>query len=1077
MLEADMTPTSDIALWHNGTTGLAGWSTHASSGSHGELAVEKRRRGNALRFNFELAGHGAWVIARREVEFELPSHYVVTLRLRGEAAPNELQLKLVEPGGANVWWWRRHGFAPSHESACLVFRRASLHFAWGPRSGGEPTRLGAIELAVAAETGGPGAFFIEELRIEPREPTSDSPSPRVARVSSSAPGHGPEHVLAKNAWPCWQPAAGDAKPWLELDLGALREWGGLALDFAPGGSAPPSRVLASDDGESWTVLAEDLGDLAGDAGGSAENLGGTSERRWLRTGEAESRFARLELPAGAGTGISRIAVVPIELAVSPARFAATAARAAPRGHFPRHLLGEQAFWALVGGDGDSKKGLLGEDGALEVDAESFSLEPFLRLDGRLLTWNDVTTRASLVEGALPIPSVEWQAEKLCLRVTAFANGEPGRSALVARYAIQNTSAATREVRLFLAVRPFQVTPAWQSLNLAGAVAPIVQLERSGARVRVNETHAVIAVSAPDAFGAVRSEDDLVAQLATGNFPEAERVDDPLGFAQAVFAFDLELAPGASETVVVAVPLFDETLSPSDATPSPLAATFSPPAGLTRTAAAAWGAEQLADAVARWRARLAVVPIALPPSAAAFEASLRASLAWILVSREGPRIQPGARAYRRSWIRDGSITSATLAELGFADEARAFLRWYAPHQFADGRVPCAVDRRGVDLTIEHDSHGEFVWGVVEIFRLTGDLAFLRELWPRVHKAIGALERLRAERCGEAHRGTARFGLLPESISHEGYAAQPVHSYWDDFFALRGLGDAAFAARALGEVREAERISALRDALRNDLHASLTMTIAERGIDFVPGSVELADLDPASTAIAFDPCGEDKRLPQAALRNTFEHYWREFEARRLAARPGEKGGLETTSAESYTPYEIRNATALLRLGWKERALALLTWWISEQQPPAWRQWPEVAHRDRRAPRFLGDLPHGWVASSFARALRRLFADERDEDGVLVVAAGVPEAWVREAPGVRVRGLPTHFGPLDLTLFAESETRVTVSLGGDCRPPGGILLASPLARPLREVVISGRSRPAENPRQVHLTELSSNIELRYG
>jgi hypothetical protein len=30
----------------------------------------------------------------------------------------------------------------------------------------------------------------------------------------------------------------------------------------------------------------------------------------------------------------------------------------------------------------------------------------------------------------------------------------------------------------------------------------------------------------------------------------------------------------------------------------------------------------------------------------------------------------------------------------------------------------------------------------------------------------------------------YGLLPESISHEGYSAKPMHSYWDDLWALKG-----------------------------------------------------------------------------------------------------------------------------------------------------------------------------------------------------------------------------------------------------------------------------------------------------
>src|SRR5262249_5218069 len=111
-------------------------------------------------------------------------------------------------------------------------------------------------------------------------------------------------------------------------------------------------------------------------------------------------------------------------------------------------------------------------------------------------------------------------------------------------------------------------------------------------------------------------------------------------------------------------------------------------------------------------------------------------------------------------------------------------------------------------------------------------------------------------------------------------------------------------------------------------------------------------------------------------------------------------------------------------------------------------------RRAPRFFGDLPHGWIASSFVRAVRRLIAYERRDDGALVLAAGVPEAWVREAPGVRVRGLPTHFGSLDYTLCADGDDRVRMTLGGTARPPGGFVLVSPLARPLRAALVGGRA-----------------------
>jgi hypothetical protein len=1017
-------------LWNASAGGLQGWTANAAQGSRARVSAEPGPRGAALRFDFALDGHGAWVIARREAPMALPPHYVGSLLCRGEAPANELQLKLVDPSGANVWWWRSPGFVPPREPKRLLLHRASLDFAWGPQSGGEPDRIGAVELAVAG-AGGAGTLWIEDLRIEPRELPVGPPRARAIRASSFRPAHEPALALERGAATCWRPRDDDTHPWLELDLGTCRESGGLSVQFAGGGAAPPTQLLGSLDGASWETLAQDAG---GQAGGT-----------WLRSSGAEVRYVRLDLPPGAA--VAHAEPVSIERALSPVRWASARARAAPRGRYPRHLLRENAYWAVVGGDGDERKGLLGEDGALEVDAEAFTLEPFLFCEGRLATWADVATRGALADKALPIPSVSWEGAALSLRVTAFASGEPGRSAIVARYTVGNPGDTTREGRLFVAIRPFQVTPAWQALNLVPAIAPIGLLERDGARIRV-DARQVVAVTEPDGFGAARSEEGLGALFA-GRTAAAERADDPLGFAEGAFAFELRLAPGASESVFVAVPLFAETPPP--------------PAGLERADAAAWGEARLADALAGWRARVGALPIVLPPAAAAIEQSLRASLAWILVNREGPRIQPGPRCYRRSWIRDGTLTGTALAELGFAPEAEAFLRWYAPYQHSDGRVPCAVDRRGVDLAVEHDSHGEFVWGTVELARLTGDFTLLRELWPRVRKAVDAIGALRATRTTDEFRGDPRFGLLPESISHEGYASNPAHSYWDDFFAVRALADAADAARWLGDTADAERIGALRDAMRRDLHTSIALAIEKRGLDFIPGSAELGDFDPSSTAIAFDPCREASRLPRPALESTFERYWKEHEAR-----------LRGEHADAYTAYEVRNASALIELGWKERALALLAWLVADQRTTAFRQWPEVSTRDARTPRFLGDLPHGWVASSFVRSVRRLLAYEREADGALVLCAGVPEAWVRDGPGVVLRGLPTHFGPLDLEVQADGADRLRARFGDRCRPPGGFVLESPLGRPLRELRVDGSPRAPDHPRRVHLTTAPGTLVL---
>jgi hypothetical protein len=108
--------------------------------------------------------------------------------------------------------------------------------------------------------------------------------------------------------------------------------------------------------------------------------------------------------------------------------------------------------------------------------------------------------------------------------------------------------------------------------------------------------------------------------------------------------------------------------------------------------------------------------------------------------------------------------------------------------------------------------------------------------------------------------ATYGLLPASISHEGYAAKPMHSYWDDFWALKGYASGVAIAQALGRRDDANALTAARDEFRDDLAASLRATAAGHRIDYLPGSVELGDFDPASSTIAFAPGDDTHVLPR-------------------------------------------------------------------------------------------------------------------------------------------------------------------------------------------------------------------------
>lgn len=762
-----------------------------------------------------------------------------------------------------------------------------------------------------------------------------------------------------------------------------------------------------------------------------------------------------------GIGLASFAAAgPREAKEAPNDKLARWARAAPPGAYPRWARGEQTYWTVIGTPEDEKEAALSEDGALEVEKEAFSIEPFVFVAagesaggvGELVTWHDVRASQNLLDGDLPIPGVAWERQGLALSVRAYAAGPAGRSSLFASYRVENRGAVTLRGTLFLAVRPMQVISPWQLLNLSPGFAPIYELALDAGALRVNVEKQVTTLTPPDGFGAGSQADgELAESLRAGKLPLRSSARDPEGFVYGAFRFDFALEPGAGRDVHLEIPFYAER--------APLE---------SENGGEARAAKALAEARAAWRALLDRVTVDLPPPLDDLEDTVRASLGWILVHRDPPRIQPGSRSYERSWIRDGALTAAALLDFGFAREVHDYLQWYAPHQFPDGKVPCCIDARGADPTPEHDSTGEFVYAIAEYQRFTGDPSLARALWPNVVAAVAYLERLRSERTTESFRAPEKrpfYGLLPESISHEGYAKRPVHSFWDDLFALRGFRDAAYLAGTLGDPDRATAWSALAAQFQQDVGAAMLATMARAGIAHLPASVELADFDPTATAVWLATGGEPEALPEDGLRNLFAAYAAELAQRRA-------GSLVR---EAWAPYEIRNADAFLRLGDGERAADLLELALADRRPPGWRQWPEILWHDGRAPQFLGDLPHGWIAATFLHAFRSALVYERASDGALVVAAGVPPRWLAGGEPLRAR-LPTWWGSLAFVLRDDGAGLLRARLDGAAAPPGGIVFAPPLPRPPREVYLNGAPVALGDGGGVVVRELPADVALRY-
>ncbi|HPF99560.1 MAG TPA: discoidin domain-containing protein [Kiritimatiellia bacterium] len=853
------------------------------------------------------------------------------------------------------------------------------------------------------------------------------PSESVIAEAPAASGSNASRMFDGRLDTSWRGAAPGPVS-IQADLRQEKAIGGIRVEWGTN-RATQADFYISRDGSTWVRM--------GDISEATGNFDLFIHPR------AMARYLRLDIKTLANPAlppeIREISLRGPDENLSPAAQYEIAAEKAPAGWYPLQLRRQQVYWTVVGLPGDHKEALIDEYGNIEPSAGSPSLMPYVFTDGELRSALDAKTLTqALDDGYIPQPSVTWDLGGLKLTIEAMAWGGTDDSLIMARYRLLNESRSPKDGRFFLAVRPVQVNPPWQY----GGLSPIRSLEyaklQEGGGVRVNGQDMFVALTPPDAFGARPFEQgDVVRELARGQLPAAQKMENAGDQLSGAMAFDFSLPPGGQKDVVVAMPLFNNRQriqgfmrrGMSDLYPSPSDAFTA----------------HLQNMHHFWVNEIDKVVLQLGDRDIAN--TLKSQMAYILINRDGPAIQPGSRNYKRCWIRDGALTCASMLRMGLVEPVREYIDWYAARVQPDGLVPPILNNDGTLNTgfgsnLEYDSQGEFVFAIMEYYRFTGDRDFLKKYYPKIKLALEYLVKLREQTLAPNYMAELpapeRFaGILPKSISHEGYSP-PMHSYWDDFFALKGWKDGQEAATLLGDQETAAWAEKQYGLLRDSVRASIEKTIAFKKIDFIPGCAEKGDMDASSTTIAFFPCGEGDLLPTNELLRTYDRYYADVVQRR---EPGWRG--------NYTPYEARNISAFLDLGQKDRALFLLNYLMDCRRPLAWNHLAEVVLGDYRMGSYIGDMPHTWVGSSLVNAVRDMIVAERN--GKAILLDGVPEKWVRERGGIKVENFPTYFGSLNMSARLAGRT-LTMKLNGTFNPPAGIEVRWPVAGTPTSVIVDG-------------------------
>jgi hypothetical protein len=372
-------------------------------------------------------------------------------------------------------------------------------------------------------------------------------------------------------------------------------------------------------------------------------------------------------------------------------------------------------------------------------------------------------------------------------------------------------------------------------------------------------------------------------------------------------------------------------------------------------------------------------------------------------------------YHGFYLRDSADFVRMYDTSGYPDMGRQVVNFFASRQQEDGNF---LSQPG-----QFDGWGEAMWTYGEHYRMTHDKVFAAEVYPRVVRAIGWLERATA---------ADPLHIVPSTDIHDNEYI-PGHLTGYNFLALDGLRAAILFAHDLGHPEDERRFSELEIRFRKSFMQQLDLITAKTA-GYMPPALDgdmggtdwgnLLALTPEQQLSPFDP------RVTATLKATQSRY---AEGIMTYRQPG-----QGTYLHHYLT--IKNTLTELIRGEQEQAIrefyAVLLHTSSTHGGFEYsiRPWGD---RD-----FSGNLsPHGWFAAEYRNLLRNMMV--REEGSTLHLFSALSPEWIGAGKRVQVEGAATYFGTIGLDLQMSSDTSATLAITGEFVPqhePERLLLHLP-------------------------------------
>ncbi|MEQ8662586.1 MAG: hypothetical protein RLW62_17380, partial [Gammaproteobacteria bacterium] len=272
------------------------------------------------------------------------------------------------------------------------------------------------------------------------------------------------------------------------------------------------------------------------------------------------------------------------------------------------------------------------------------------------------------------------------------------------------------------------------------------------------------------------------------------------------------------------------------------------------------------------------------------------------------------------------------------------------------------------------------------------------------------------------------------------------YWDDRWCVLALEAAAGLLADAGDTLPAHGYAQAARDLRGVIDRSLASARARLGRAAMPAApYRRMDAGAVGNLCAAHPlqlfAADDPRLA-----DTVEYL--------LAHHLVDGGFFQDMIHSGINAYlTLHLAQALLRAG--DARHAALIERVAELATPT-GQWPEAIH-PRTGGGCMGDGHHGWAAAEWVLMMRNLLV--REEGAALILASGVPAAWLHGDTRTRVQRLRNRCGEISLSIDGDP---TSPRVRWDTRwhtPPASVTIEAPGYAPERIASARGecRLRPA--------------------